>query len=83
MAFTKSPARLTNAGLKVGDRYILADKLAEDTLGRARLDATMYRRLREVTADELSGLSLKHPLANAREANGEWDDVRDFRPPTL
>ncbi|MGD1881742.1 MAG: isoleucine--tRNA ligase [Paracoccaceae bacterium] len=64
---------------KVGDRYILADKMAGDVLGRARLDESMYRRLRDVTADELSHVSLTHPLKGANGAAGEWDQIRDFR----
>ncbi|MXQ09335.1 isoleucine--tRNA ligase [Alphaproteobacteria bacterium GH1-50] len=63
----------------VGDRYILADKLAGDVFTRARLDDGMYKRVRDVPADELAGLSLKHPLAGAEGGNGEWDDIRDFR----
>ena len=64
---------------RIGDRYILADKLAADVLGRARLDDGMYRRLRDVTTQELSTLRLTHPLAGAEGANGEWDAPRDFR----
>ncbi len=62
-----------------GERLILADKLAGDVMRRARLEEGMYTRLRDVPAEELSGLSLKHPLACAEGANGEWDDLRDFR----
>ncbi|MEM7076952.1 MAG: isoleucine--tRNA ligase, partial [Pseudomonadota bacterium] len=64
---------------QTGDRYILADKLAGDVLGRARLDDDQWTRLRDVTADELSDLSLAHPLAGAEGAGGEWDQPRDFR----
>ncbi|MGR3493367.1 MAG: isoleucine--tRNA ligase, partial [Shimia sp.] len=64
---------------RIGDRYILADNLAADVLSRARLDDTMYRRLRDVTAVELADVSLIHPLAGAEGADGEWDDPRDFR----
>ncbi|GGH34524.1 Isoleucyl-tRNA synthetase [Cribrihabitans marinus] len=64
---------------RIGDRYILADKRADDVMMRARLDGSMYRRLRGVSADELASLSLRHPLAGAEGANGEWDDPRDFR----
>ncbi|MGR3467524.1 MAG: isoleucine--tRNA ligase [Shimia sp.] len=64
---------------RIGDRYILADNLAADVMSRARLDDTMYRRLRDVTAEELAELSLTHPLAGAEGADGEWDDLRDFR----
>ncbi|WP_370276651.1 isoleucine--tRNA ligase [Roseovarius indicus] len=63
----------------VGDRFILADKLAGDVMGRARLEPDMWKRVRDVSAEELSGLSLKHPLAGAEGSNGEWDDLRDFR----
>ncbi|QJF50516.1 isoleucine--tRNA ligase [Roseobacter ponti] len=63
----------------ISDRYILADKRAADVMSRARLDETMYRRLRDVSSDELSRLSLNHPLAGADGAEGEWDDTRDFR----
>ncbi|SLN15349.1 Isoleucine--tRNA ligase [Roseovarius litorisediminis] len=63
----------------VGDRFILADKLAGDVMTRARLEDGMYVRVRDVTADELSTLSLQHPLAGAEGGNGEWDDLRDFR----
>jgi len=63
----------------VGDRYLLADNLAADVFGRARLEEGQWTRLRDVTADELAGLSLKHPLAGAEGSNGEWDDLRDFR----
>ena len=64
---------------KVGDRFILADTRAEDVLTRARLDPSMYSRVRDVPADELAGLSLAHPLKGADGAGGEWDDLRDFR----
>ncbi|SEL97345.1 Isoleucyl-tRNA synthetase [Roseovarius tolerans] len=63
----------------VGDKFILADKLAGDVMTRARLEEGMYTRLRDVTAEELAGLSLQHPLAHAEGSNGEWDDLRDFR----
>ncbi|TDE39732.1 isoleucine--tRNA ligase [Antarcticimicrobium sediminis] len=63
----------------VGDRYILADKLAGDVMSRARLEDGMYTRVRDVTVDELAGLSLTHPLAGAEGSDGEWDDLRDFR----
>ncbi|WP_424987697.1 isoleucine--tRNA ligase [Microbulbifer sp. S227A] len=63
----------------VGDKFILADKRAEDVMTRARLEPGMWKRLRDVSADELSGLSLQHPLAGADGGNGEWDQPRDFR----
>ncbi|WP_299611329.1 isoleucine--tRNA ligase [uncultured Tateyamaria sp.] len=63
----------------IGDRYILADNLAADVLGRARLDDTMYRRLCDITQDDLAKITLTHPLNGAADGNGEWDDIRDFR----
>jgi len=63
----------------VGDRFILADARAEDVMARARLEEGMWRRIRDVTAEELAGLSLQHPLAGAEGASGEWDEPRDFR----
>ena len=64
---------------EVGERFLLADKLAADVFARARLDDNMWTRVRDVPADELAGLSLSHPLAGAEGGNGEWDDLRDFR----
>ena len=63
----------------IGDRYILADNLAADVMGKARLDDTMYRRLCDVTNDDLAKIKLTHPLNSADGSNGEWDDIRDFR----
>ncbi|MEO0957070.1 MAG: isoleucine--tRNA ligase [Pseudomonadota bacterium] len=58
---------------RIGDRYVVADALAESVMGQARLDDGMYRRLRDVTVEELSGLAMAHPLRGAGEAGGEWD----------
>ncbi|MGV6812124.1 MAG: isoleucine--tRNA ligase [Brevirhabdus sp.] len=57
----------------VGDKYLLADKLAEEVLGKARLEPGMYRRLSDVSADELGALVLAHPLRGADGADGFWD----------
>jgi isoleucyl-tRNA synthetase len=46
---------------------------------KARLDETMYRRLRDVSVESLTTIKLRHPLFSAKEANGEWDEIRDFR----
>ena len=64
---------------EVGDKFLLADNLAADVFKRARLEDGQYIRVRDVTAEELGGLRLAHPLAGAEGANGEWDDIRDFR----
>ncbi|PIE10095.1 MAG: isoleucine--tRNA ligase [Rhodobacterales bacterium] len=63
----------------VGERFILADKLAGDVMARARLADGMWKRVRGVSADELAGVTLRHPLYGAEGGNGEWDDLRDFR----
>ncbi|MCP5072370.1 MAG: isoleucine--tRNA ligase [Rhodobacteraceae bacterium] len=63
----------------VGDRFLVADNLAGDVMTRARLDASMYVRVRDVAVTELEGLGLLHPLAGVEGSQGEWDDVRDFR----
>ena len=65
--------------VSIGDRYLIADDLAADVLGKARLDETMYRRLCDVTAEDLRKIKLQHPLAGAEGGDGEWDDIRDFR----
>ncbi|AHM04137.1 Isoleucyl-tRNA synthetase [Roseibacterium elongatum DSM 19469] len=58
---------------RIGDRYLLADALAEEALSAMRLEPEMYRRLRDVTPDELATLSCAHPLRGAEGAGGEWD----------
>ncbi len=57
---------------RVGDKYLLADSLAEDVLTAARLEADMYTRLRDVSADELDALTCAHPFRGLAD-NGEWD----------
>ncbi|GJD93822.1 isoleucine--tRNA ligase [Methylobacterium iners] len=46
---------------KVGDTYVLADALAANVFGAARVEA--YERVREVSSGEIAGLTLAHPLA--------------------
>ncbi len=58
---------------RIGDRYVLADALAEETLAKARLDDTMYRRLRDVDTAEFEGMVCAHPFAGLEGANGFWD----------
>ncbi|TNF59902.1 MAG: isoleucine--tRNA ligase [Rhodobacteraceae bacterium] len=64
---------------RVGDRFVLADKMAADVMRRARLTEEMYARVRDVDVAEFAGVSLTHPLAGQPGSNGEWDDLRDFR----
>ncbi len=56
-----------------GDRYLLADALAESALTAMRLEPGMWRRLREVAPGELEALTCAHPLRGAEGADGEWD----------
>ena len=63
----------------VGDRFLLADNLAEDVMGRARLEEGQWRRVTDVLVSDLEGLGLMHPLNGAEGSKGEWDDIRDFR----
>ncbi|WFE73689.1 isoleucine--tRNA ligase [Roseinatronobacter sp. S2] len=63
----------------VGERFILADKLADATFARARLTEGQWRRVADVTQEQLQGITLAHPLAGAEGSQGEWDDPRDFR----
>ena len=58
---------------RVGDKYLLADTLAEEVLAAARLEPSMWQRLRDVSAEELQALVLAHPLRGAEGAKGEWD----------
>ncbi|MFT4618940.1 MAG: isoleucyl-tRNA synthetase [Dinoroseobacter sp.] len=59
--------------VQIGERYLIADPLAEQALAAMRLDDTMYRRMRDVSSDELAALTLAHPLRGADGAGGEWD----------
>jgi len=57
----------------VGELLLMADALAEDVFTKARLEAGQWERVRDVSADELGGLMLSHPLSGADGADGEWD----------
>ncbi len=46
-------------GPQAGEKLVFADALAEESFARAKLT---YKRLRAVSADELAGLALSHPL---------------------
>ena len=49
-----------NNWAKVGDRYILADKLASDVMKAAKVET--FERLESVSADELRSMVCAHPL---------------------
>ncbi|MFT6933497.1 MAG: isoleucyl-tRNA synthetase [Paracoccaceae bacterium] len=59
--------------VSVGDRYLVADVLAEQIFAAARLDMSMVTRLCDVGANDLSALVCAHPLRGADGADGEWD----------
>ena len=56
-----------------GATYLFADDLAESAFSAARLDAEMYTRVGDVSAAELTELTLNHPLHGADGADREWD----------
>lgn len=64
--------------VKKGERFILADKLADDVMKKARLEEGMYRKIRAVEHSEFAPIALLHPLYQAKDSAGEWDDARDF-----
>ena len=46
-------------GPRPGERLVFADALAEESFAKAKLE---YRRLRDVSADELAAITCAHPL---------------------
>ncbi|MDX5401415.1 MAG: class I tRNA ligase family protein, partial [Rhodobacterales bacterium] len=58
--------------VEIGDRYIIADNLAEEVLTKARLEPSMYRRLSSVNKDVLAGLKLSHPFRGLSGSEFEW-----------
>ncbi|SFI92366.1 isoleucine--tRNA ligase [Jannaschia pohangensis] len=57
----------------VGDKYLMADALAQATMKAARLEEGQWTRLRDVTPTELACLTCAHPLRGIDGGNGEWD----------
>ena len=66
--------------VSVGEKFLLADKLAADTFSKARLEEGQWTRVRDVSSDELNLLPLSHPFAGAEGSEGEWDQPRILRP---
>jgi len=60
-----------NATAKSGELLVLADALAESVRQAARIED--WQRLRDVTAADLEGLVLSHPLRGVEGGAGEWD----------
>ncbi len=57
----------------IGERLVLADALAAQVMAAAKLEGGMYRRLRDVPAAELAGVTLAHPYRGIEGGAGEWD----------
>ncbi|MEF3048200.1 isoleucine--tRNA ligase [Pseudotabrizicola sp. L79] len=58
----------------IGQRVLVADALAEATFAQAKLAGPeMIRRLCDVSANDLAGLTLAHPFRGVEGGNGEWD----------
>ena len=60
-----------NATAKPGELLVLADALAESVKQAGKIEG--WERLRDVTASDLEGLVLAHPLRGVEGGAGEWD----------
>jgi isoleucyl-tRNA synthetase len=56
---------------KVGEKLVLADKLAGEVFKAAKVES--FSMLRRVSAEELALLTLAHPFRGVAEGKGEWD----------
>ncbi|WP_373960611.1 isoleucine--tRNA ligase [Paracoccus sp. PAMC 22219] len=54
-----------------GERLVLADALAQGVMTQAKV--TEFERVADVTAADLDGLVLAHPLRGVEGGAGEWD----------
>ncbi|MFN3277572.1 MAG: isoleucine--tRNA ligase [Paracoccus hibiscisoli] len=54
-----------------GERLVLADALAQGVMTQAKV--TEFQRVADVTAADLDGLILAHPLRGVEGGAGEWD----------
>ncbi|WP_374642641.1 isoleucine--tRNA ligase [Tabrizicola sp.] len=62
-----------NLNLGLLERVILADNLAAATFAAAKVPEGQFRRLGDVSADDLANLTLAHPFRGVEGGNGEWD----------
>jgi isoleucyl-tRNA synthetase len=66
--------RPEDAQATIGDRYVLADVLAERVLAQGKLvGPDMVRRLCDVPAEDLATMVCAHPFRGVEGGNGEWD----------
>jgi isoleucyl-tRNA synthetase len=56
-------------GPQPGEKLIFADKLADEAFGKAKLE---YKRLNQVSADELGSITCAHPLADWCPTSPLW-----------
>ncbi|MRX51480.1 isoleucine--tRNA ligase [Paracoccus sp. S-4012] len=56
-----------------GQRCLLADALAAQVFTAAKLELGQWHRVRDVSAEELAGLTLAHPYRGIEGGQGEWD----------
>ena len=57
--------------VKTGERFIFADKMAGECLEKSRV--TKFTRIRDVSANELTGKMLRHPFHDLAGTEAEWD----------
>ena len=60
-----------NATATPGELLVLADALAEGVMQSAKVES--FARVADVTAADMEGLVLSHPLRGVEGGNGEWD----------
>ncbi len=56
---------------KMGERVLLADKLADEVFAQAKVAA--HKRLQDVDSNELAGIVMAHPYHGITDGAGEWD----------
>jgi isoleucyl-tRNA synthetase len=66
--------RPADSNATIGQRLIMADKLAEAAFTQAKLvGPEMVRRLCDVSADDLAAMVCAHPFRGVEGGAGEWD----------
>ncbi|MES2145966.1 MAG: isoleucine--tRNA ligase [Pseudomonadota bacterium] len=66
--------RPEDSSATIGQRVLLANALADGVLAQGKLlGPGMIRKLCDVSAEDLAGLTLAHPFRGVEGGNGEWD----------
>ncbi|MEM7239822.1 MAG: class I tRNA ligase family protein, partial [Pseudomonadota bacterium] len=68
---------------KVGDRYLLADKLAGDVFRQARLEEDGWQKVRSVNGQELEALVCAHPFRGLVDPSEKEENRWDYDVPLL